>query len=94
MDHWESTLPPGTILSVPYESLVGDPQAWSRKMLDFVGLDWDPRCLDFHLTDRTVLTASSWQVRQKINSSSIGRWRHYEKFIGPLRGLTELVSHG
>jgi hypothetical protein len=56
-------------------------------MLEFIGLPWDARCLDFHQTDRVVITASKWQVRQKIHRSSAGRWRHYEKFVGPLLGL-------
>jgi hypothetical protein len=42
-------------------------------MLDFIGLPWDPRCLDFHQTDRVVITASKWQVRQRIHASSVGR---------------------
>ena len=45
--------------------------------------------MDFHRTDRSVLTASKWQVRQKMSRSSIGRWRNYEKFVGPLLGLME-----
>jgi tetratricopeptide (TPR) repeat protein len=87
MDHWRATLPPHVILDVPYEGLVSDQEAWTRRMLDFIGLPWDSRCLDFHRTERTVLTASKWQVRQKLNASSIGRWRHYEKFLGPLSKL-------
>jgi hypothetical protein len=58
-------------------------------MLDFIGLPWDPRCLDFHQAKRTVITASRWQVRQKISTSSVGRWRHYEKFLNPLLRLPE-----
>jgi tetratricopeptide (TPR) repeat protein len=92
MEHWRSTLPEGAILDVPYEGLVEDPEAWSRKMVQFIGLQWDPRCLDFHQANRTVLTASNWQVRQKISTSSIGRWRSYEKFVGPLRHLMDSGS--
>jgi predicted O-linked N-acetylglucosamine transferase (SPINDLY family) len=92
MNHWESVLPEGAILNVPYESLVGDQEAWTRAMLTFIGLPWDARCLDFHRTHRSVVTASKWQVRQKINGSSIGRWRNYEKFMEPLRGLVESAS--
>jgi tetratricopeptide (TPR) repeat protein len=89
MKHWRSTLPEQTILDVPYEGLVEDQEAWSRKMLDFIGLPWDSRCLDFERTERTVITASKWQVRQKINTSSVERWRHYEQFVGPLRALLQ-----
>lgn len=54
------------------------------------GLPWDPKVLDFHKTQRAVLTASHWQVRQKMYSSSVGRWKHYQKFIGPLLDLRKL----
>jgi hypothetical protein len=56
-------------------------------MLEFIGLPWDPRCLDFDQTNRTTITASKWQVRQRINKRSVGRWRNYEHHIGPLRSL-------
>jgi tetratricopeptide (TPR) repeat protein len=87
MAHWRTVLPPGFILDVPYEELVADQETWSRKMLDFIGLEWDARCLEFQTTSRQVTTASSWQVRQKIYRSSVARWRNYEKFIGPLKTL-------
>ena len=85
MDHWRAVLPATALLEVPYEALIEDQEGWSRKMLEFIGLPWDPKCLDFHQTERAVITASKWQVRQKIHSASAGRWRHYEKFVGPLR---------
>ncbi|MGB6354868.1 MAG: sulfotransferase, partial [Steroidobacteraceae bacterium] len=85
MAHWRAVLPPGTLLEVRYEDLVDDPEAWSRRMLAHIGLPWDARCLEFHLTVRPVLTASNWQVRQPISRGSVGRWRRYEGFIGPLR---------
>src|ERR1700730_2509243 len=88
--HWRLILPEDAILDVSYEGLVNDQEAWSRKMLEFIGLPWDPRCLDFHETHRAVITASRWQVRQKINSASVLRWRNYEKFLGPLLHLTDL----
>jgi len=87
MAHWRSLLPTGAILDVPYEELVTDPEAWTRRMLEFIGLPWDPRCLDFHEAVRTVSTISNWQVRQRINRSSAGRWRNYEQYVGALRRL-------
>lgn len=87
MAHWRAVLPPGQILEVPYEELVTDQETWSRKMIDFIGLEWDARCLEFHTNQRQVTTASTWQVRQKIYRSSVARWRNYEKFIGPLKVL-------
>ncbi|HEY6822838.1 MAG TPA: sulfotransferase, partial [Steroidobacteraceae bacterium] len=85
MAHWRATLPPDLLLEVRYESLVDDPEHWSRRMLAHLGLSWDPRCLEFHHTERPVLTASSWQVRQPIGRGAIGRWRHYERHLEPLR---------
>jgi hypothetical protein len=75
---------------VSYEGLVNDQEAWSRKLLEFIGLPWNPRCLDFHETQRTVITASKWQVRQKLTGKSVLRWRNYENFLGPLLRLTDL----
>src|SRR6267154_1882650 len=88
--HWRSVLPPETLLVVPYAELIADQEQWTRRILDFLGLPWDERCLDFHKTVRPVTTASFWQVRQKIYKSSVERWRNYEKFIGPLRGLRDM----
>ena len=90
IEHWRAVLPPGAILDVPYAELVADQEGWSRKILDFVGLEWDERCLDFHKTKRPVVTASYWQVRQKIYNKSVERWRNYEKFINPLLDLRDL----
>jgi len=94
MDHWRSLIPPNVILEVSYEQLVEDPEAWSRRILAFAGLEWDPRCLDFHEASRTVVTASKWQVRQRISRSSLARWRNYEKHVEPLRHLTHLHTGG
>jgi tetratricopeptide (TPR) repeat protein len=88
-DHWRATLPATALLEVPYEALTADQEGWTRRMLDFVGLPWNPKCLDFHATDRVVITASKWQVRQKINTASAGRWRNYEKYVAPLRHLVD-----
>ena len=90
MAHWRAVLPPGTILDVPYEELVADQERWSRRILDFVGLDWDGRVLEFQETKRFVATASAWQVRQKIYQHSVRRFRNYQKFLGPLLELAKL----
>jgi tetratricopeptide (TPR) repeat protein len=89
MRHWRCVMPAEALLDVPYEGLVEDVAAWSRKMLNFIDLPWDERCLDFHRTARTVVTASRWQVRQKISTSSVERWRHYEKYVEPLKSLLQ-----
>jgi tetratricopeptide (TPR) repeat protein len=91
VSHWRSVLPADTFLEVPYAELTADPQAWTRRILEFLGLPWDERCLEFHRTPRAVTTASVWQVRQKIYRTSVERWRNYEKFLGPLRALADLT---
>jgi tetratricopeptide (TPR) repeat protein len=90
--HWRSMLPATTLLEVPYEALLADQEGWTRRMLEFIGLPWDPKCLDFHRTERVVITASRWQVRQRITTASAGRWRNYEKHLEPLRQLLDGVS--
>jgi tetratricopeptide (TPR) repeat protein len=90
MMHWRSVLPPASLLEVRYEDLIADPSTEIRKVLDFIGLKWDERCLDFSSTERVVATASSWQVRQKIYPGSVARWRNYKKHLGPLLDLAEL----
>jgi len=81
--YWLSALP-GPVLEVRYESLVADLEAESRRLIDFLDLDWDPACLEFHKTDRPVITASAWQVRQPLYDSSVGRWRKYRAHLGPM----------
>jgi tetratricopeptide (TPR) repeat protein len=90
MTHWRTILPAGAMLEVPYEELVADQEGWSRRLLEFIGLPWDARCIDFHRTARTIVTASKWQVRQKISKTSVGRWHSYADFIGPLHRLASL----
>jgi tetratricopeptide (TPR) repeat protein len=87
MQHWHALLAPGAILDVPYEALVHDPETWSRRMVEFAGLPWDEACLNFHQTRRSVSTFSKWQVRQKITTASVERWRNYAPFVGPLLRL-------
>ena len=77
------------MLEVPYAELVNDQERWTRKILEFIGLEWDERCLEYHTAERPVLTASFWQVRQRLYKGSVGRWRCYVKFIGPLRDLRD-----
>ena len=87
MDHWYATLPL-PIHEVVYEDLVEDLEAGSRALVAACGLGWDARCLGFYTLQRNVQTASDWQVRQPIYSSSIARWRHYEAYLEPLmKGL-------
>jgi tetratricopeptide (TPR) repeat protein len=83
MHHWERVFP-GEILEVRYEDIVEDPATSARRMLDYVGVDWQPQVLDFYALERPVKTASAWQVRQPLYTNSIARWRHYQQHLGPL----------
>jgi hypothetical protein len=85
MRHWQAHLPLA-MLTVDYEALVSDIEGQSWRLIEFLGLDWDPACLNFHETQRPVTTASSWQVRQPLYQRSVGRWRHYARHIGALDG--------
>ncbi|HEY0665701.1 MAG TPA: sulfotransferase, partial [Gallionella sp.] len=84
MDHWRNVLPAGAFLDVQYADIVADQEAQARRLIEYCGLEWDDACLDFHKTKRSIRTASVTQVRQRIYTSSVERWRHYEKFLGPL----------
>ncbi|NKI33990.1 tetratricopeptide repeat protein [Wenzhouxiangella sp. XN79A] len=83
MTHW-NTVYPGRILQVDYEDVVDDLDSQVRRMLDYLGLDFDPACVEFHRTQRSVRTASSEQVRQPIYRSGIEQWRHYAPWLGEL----------
>lgn len=84
MAHWRRVLPTGSMIDVWYERLVKDPERQTRRMLAHCGLEWDPRCLDFHLTQRRISTASAIQVRRPLYADAVGRWRRYEPWLGPL----------
>jgi tetratricopeptide (TPR) repeat protein len=83
MAHWRKVMPE-RILEVRYEETVADTEAMARRLLEWSGLSWDERCLDFHKTKRPVHTASVAQVRQPIYTSSMGRWKKWGPFIQPL----------
>jgi len=90
MTHWHAVLP-GRIMDIQYEDTIADPEFWSRKLIAHVGLQWNDACLAPHKLQRTVKTASHWQVRQPIYKTSVARWKHYEAFLAPLKnslGLT------
>ena len=84
MAHWRAVLPASHFLEVDYEAMVADPEAETRRLLDFLGLPWNPAVLQFHTTDRVIRTASVNQVRQPIYQSSAGRWRQHAAQLGPL----------
>ncbi len=83
--HWDGVLAGfGLRLTMPYEGLVTDHDTRFRQLVEFAGLPWDLQCLRFDTNRRVARTASLDQVRRPVYASSIGRWRHYERFIGPL----------
>ena len=82
--HWRAVLPANRFTEVRYEAVVADLETEARRLIDFIGLDWDSACLDFHRNAAPVATASSVQVRSPIYSSSVGRWRRYGEGLKPL----------
>lgn len=84
MDHWRSLLPAESFLDLSYEDVVTDLEGQARRLTSHCGLAWDPHCVQFHKTQRSVNTASVLQVRKPIYGSSVGRGRRYAVHLGPL----------
>jgi tetratricopeptide (TPR) repeat protein len=85
IDYWHATMP-GQILDVSYDDLVDDPEAMTRKILDFCGLDYEAACVDIGRNTKPVATLSSIQVRDKISKRG-GEWLRYERQLAPLQAL-------
>src|SRR5579883_148993 len=94
MRHWRALLPPERLLEVDYEALIGDREGETRRLLAFCGLEWDEACLYPERNRRAVATASVWQARQPVYRGSIGRWRNYAPWLGPLAKLTPPETGG
>lgn len=88
MAHWKRLFGSG-ILDVHYDALVRDPAPVMRPLLEFLGLDWDERCLEVAPNARAVRTASVWQVREPLYQRSSGRSRHYAQQLTQLREYLE-----
>ena len=88
MTHWEKVFP-GEIFDLQYEELVMDQERVSRQLIDYVGLEWDEKCVDFHKNERNVMSPSNLQVRQPMYENSINRWKPYEKHLHPLIELLQ-----
>jgi hypothetical protein len=84
MEHWRRALPLH-MLESDYEAIVANLENAARALVAHVELEWDENCLNFHESERQVRTPSRWQVRQPIYSSSVDRWKRYEKYLGPLK---------
>ncbi|MEO7410754.1 MAG: sulfotransferase [Sphingomicrobium sp.] len=76
---------PGLVHRVIHEDLVDDPETEVRRLLDHLGLPFDPACLAFHENKRAVRTASSEQVRRPISRDGLDQWRPFDPWLGPLR---------
>jgi len=83
MTHWRNVFP-GEIFTVQYEELVVDQERVSKRLIDYLGLEWDEKCMDFHNNERNVMTPSNIQVRQPMYKNSMNRWKLYEKHLQPL----------
>jgi tetratricopeptide (TPR) repeat protein len=84
MAHWDSVLP-GKVLRIEHEDVVENLEANVRRILDFCGLEFEPQCVEFYKTERSVRTASSEQVRRPIFKEGINQWRSFEPWLGPLK---------
>lgn len=84
MDHWRKVLPEGTMIDVQYEDVVADVEGSARRLIEFIGLEWNPACVDFHRSTRPVKTASVAQVRKPVYTQSVERWRKYGPGLQPL----------
>jgi tetratricopeptide (TPR) repeat protein len=83
MRHWREVIP-DRIFEFDYEALVAEQEKVSRQLVEWIGLDWEPQCLEFYDSDRLVRTASITQVRQPIYKKSVAKWRRYEPFLHDL----------
>ena len=88
-DHWRSVLPADRFIEVEYENLTGAPEPAIRRIITALGLPWHDACLRPECNPRIVKTPSKWQTRQPIYRNSVARWRRYEPWLGPLRGLID-----
>jgi len=84
MEKWRMVLGE-RILDVYYEDVVADLPCNARKLIDFLGLEWQDNCLDFHEQTTAVTTASAAQVREKVHTRSVGRWKKYQELLGPMK---------
>ena len=92
MHHWNQVFP-GDILEVNYEDVVDDLEGSARRMLEYIGVDWEPQVLAFNELDRPVKTASVWQVRQPVYKTSKAKWMRYQTHLAPLiQGTNALIS--
>ncbi|MFZ2949203.1 MAG: sulfotransferase, partial [Desulfuromonadaceae bacterium] len=83
MNHWHKVFP-RQILEVDYDLMVEDVEGWAHKIIDYLELPWEDGVLSFQELDRAVKTASVWQVRQPVYTTSKAKWKRYEEHLEPL----------
>ncbi len=89
MEHWE-TIYPGRIITVKYEDVLSGQENETRRLLGFMGLEFEQQCLDFHQTERKVSTASFLQVRKPLYRTSEKRWMNYRAELAELARIIGL----
>jgi tetratricopeptide (TPR) repeat protein len=93
MEYWDEVLPEGFLTTVQYEDVVADTEKEAKRLIEFLGLPWDPKCVDFHKSDRPVKTASVAQVRKPIYKTSVKRWKKYgdglQALVDAIEGKSE-----
>ena len=91
MQHWNDVLPVKPF-ELYYSDLVENQEEVSRKLIDYINVDWDDRCMNFHDNSRPVKTASNWQVRRPMNRAGMDRWKNYDAHLDALREALEFVE--
>ena len=95
MEHWQKVLPEGVLTTVQYEDVAPDTEKQAKALIEFIGLKWNPKCLDFHKSDRPVKTASVAQVRKPIYKTAVKRWKKYGAGLQPLiDAIANTAAHG
>ena len=89
MEHWNAVLPAGVMTTIRYEDMVANTESEAKRLIEFLGLEWNDSCLDFHNSDRPVKTASVAQVRKPIYKSAVQRWKKYGPGLDPLARAIE-----
>ena len=90
MQHWREIMP-GAMHEVYYEDMVANTELNARDLIAHIGLEWEDGVMDRQNSQKSVKTLSAWQVRQPVYTSSAGRWRVYEKHLGPLIDILEPI---
>ena len=90
MQHGRAVLPDDSIYELRYEDNVAQPERAAQRLLDHLGIEWDPACLRIYDTEREVATSSVAQVRTPTYTSYIARWKHFERYLQP---MLQIINH-